>query len=62
MMTSDPSAKPADKPLDPAQQPSGTPRHTGSQRLKKPAPGDLPDAAAAEPVPHEHLPSRSDDN
>ncbi|TFE43889.1 hypothetical protein E2553_01885 [Paraburkholderia dipogonis] len=23
---------------------------------------DVPDAAAAEPVPHEHLPSRSDDN
>jgi hypothetical protein len=23
---------------------------------------DVPDAAEAEPVPHEHLPSRSDDN
>lgn len=31
----------------------------------KPAPdaaGDIRDAAAAEPVPHEPLPSRSDDN
>jgi hypothetical protein len=26
------------------------------------APGDVPDAAEAEPVLHEHLPSRSDDN
>lgn len=25
-------------------------------------PDDVPDAAEAEPVPHEHLPSRSDDN
>jgi hypothetical protein len=25
-------------------------------------PGEVPDAAGAEPVPHEHLPSRSDDN
>ncbi|WP_205969682.1 hypothetical protein [Paraburkholderia sp. Tr-20389] len=54
-MPSDPPAKPAGKPLDPARTSSGKPP-------AKPAKDDLPDAAAAEPVPHEHLPSRSDDN
>ena len=54
-MPSDPSAEPTAKPLDPAQTRSGKPP-------AKPARDDLPDAAAAEPVPHEHLPSRSDDN
>jgi hypothetical protein len=61
-MPSDPSAEPTDKPLDPAQPPSGTTRKTGSQGAAKPAKDNLPDADAAEPVPHEHLPSRSDDN
>ena len=61
-MSSEPSAEPTDKPLDPAQSPSGTPPMTGSQAWVKPAKDDLPDADAAEPVPHEHVPSRSDDN
>jgi hypothetical protein len=54
-MPPDPSAEPKGKPLDPAQTTSGN-------APPKPAPGDVPDADAAEPVPHEHLPSRSDDN
>ncbi|BCG02143.1 hypothetical protein PPGU19_067110 (plasmid) [Paraburkholderia sp. PGU19] len=54
-MPSDPSAEPTAKPLDPAQTTSG-------KQPAKPAKDDLPDADAAEPVPHEHLPSRSDDN
>jgi hypothetical protein len=54
-MPPDPSAEPSGKPLNPAQQSSGKPP-------AKPAKDDLPDANAAEPVPHEHLPSRSDDN
>lgn len=61
-MPSDPSAEPTDKPLDPAPKPSGTTRKSHSQRSQKPAEGDLPNADAAEPVPHEHLPPRSDDN
>ncbi|MHB9836236.1 hypothetical protein Q8F57_015500 [Paraburkholderia terrae] len=54
-MPSDPSAEPTAKPLDPAQNASG-------KQPAKPAKDDVPDADAAEPVPHEHLPSRSDDN
>jgi hypothetical protein len=61
-MPSDPSAEPTDKPLDPAQPPSATTRKTGSPGAGKPATDDLPNADAAEPVPHEHLPPRSDDN
>jgi hypothetical protein len=61
-MPSDPSAEPTEKPLDPAQPPSGVARKTGTQGSAKPARDDLPDADEAEPVPHEHLPSRSDDN
>ena len=57
-MPSDPSGK----PFDPAQPSSGKPRQTGSRGSSKPARNDVPDADAAEPVPHEHLPSRSDDN
>jgi len=54
-MPSEPSAEPTAKPLDPAQNVSG-------KQPAKPAKDDVPDADAAEPVPHEHLPSRSDDN
>ncbi|MEM5338420.1 hypothetical protein [Paraburkholderia azotifigens] len=54
-MPADSSAEPKGKPLDPAQ------TETGKQPAK-PAHDDLPDADAAEPVTHEHLPSRSDDN
>lgn len=61
-MSSDPSAEPSDKPLDPAQSPSGTTHKNGSRGSTKPGNDNLPDAEAAEPVPHEHLPSRSDDN
>ncbi|CAG4903011.1 hypothetical protein R69919_03009 [Paraburkholderia gardini] len=61
-MSSDPSAESTDKPLDPTQPSSGTTRKTGSPGSSNPAKDDLPDADAAEPVPHEHLPVRSDDN
>jgi hypothetical protein len=42
----------------------GVARHQVGQRLnlRRGTPGEVPDAAGAEPVPHEHLPSRSDDN
>ena len=61
-MPSKPSAEPTDKPLDPAQSAPATTRKKGSPAPAKHAKDDLPDADAAEPVPHEHLPSRSDDN
>lgn len=61
-MHSDPSAEPADKPLDPAQPPAARRGETASQGAATPAQNGPPDADAAEPVPHEHLPSRSDDN
>lgn len=61
-MSSYPSAESTDKPLDPAHPSSGTIRKTGSPESTKPAKDDFPDADAAEPVPHEHVPSRSDDN
>lgn len=61
-MPSDPSPRSTDKPLDPAQPSLETTRKTGSPGSSKPAKDDLPDGNAAEPVPHEHLPSRSDDN
>ncbi|ALP66795.1 hypothetical protein AN416_29040 (plasmid) [Paraburkholderia caribensis] len=54
-MPSDPSAEPTAQSLDPAQTVAGT-------QPARPAKDDLPDADAAEPVPHEHLPTRSDDN
>lgn len=61
-MPSDPSAGSTDKPLDPAQLSSRTTRKIDSPGSSIPAKDNLPDANAAEPVPHEHLPSRSDDN
>lgn len=61
-MPSDPSARPADRPLDPVQPSLRTTRKIGSPGSSKPAKDELPDANAAEPVPHEHLPPRSDDN
>ena len=61
-MPPDPSAEPTGKPLDTAQPPSTTTGKTGSQGAAQPAADDLPNADAAEPVPHEHLPPRSDDN
>jgi hypothetical protein len=61
-MPSDPSAEPTDKSLDPAQNPAVTTRKSHSQHVNKSAEDDLPNADAAEPEPHEHLPPRSDDN
>ncbi|WP_087740273.1 hypothetical protein [Paraburkholderia piptadeniae] len=67
-MPSKPSSEPTDKPLDPAQSPTGTKPPTGTKRKAaahapaKTANDDRVDADAAEPEPHEHLPSRSDDN
>ena len=61
-MPSDPSPWSTDKPLDPAQPSLETTRKIDSPGSSKSAKDDLPDANAAEPVPHEHLPSRSDDN
>ncbi|NLP64785.1 hypothetical protein NH14_027305 [Paraburkholderia sacchari] len=61
-MPSNPSAEPTAEHLDPAQSPPGAQPKTGSHAPVKSAKDDLPDADAAEPVPHEHLPSRSDDN
>ncbi|MEX3693111.1 hypothetical protein AB3X91_20600 [Paraburkholderia sp. BR14263] len=61
-MTSNPSSEPTGTPLNPAPTSAGTTRQPDPKGLKNPAPDDLPDADAAEPEPHEHLPSRSDDN
>ncbi|MPW20523.1 hypothetical protein GCT13_27490 [Paraburkholderia sp. CNPSo 3157] len=61
-MPSKPSAEPTDKPLDPAQSPTGTKRKAAAHAPAKTKDADRVDADAAEPVPHEHLPSRSDDN
>lgn len=61
-MTSHPSAEPTGTSRDRAQTSAGTTRQPDPKGLKNPAPNDLPDADAAEPEPHEHLPSRSDDN
>ncbi|MGF6917000.1 hypothetical protein OKW41_003378 [Paraburkholderia sp. UCT70] len=61
-MTSNPSAEPTGTSLDPAQTSAGKTRQPRPKGLKNPAPDDLPNADAAEPEPHEHLPSRSDDN
>lgn len=61
-MPSDPFAEPTDQPLDPAQPSSRATPKTGPPGSSRPTNADLPDADAAEPIPHEHLPSRSDDN
>jgi hypothetical protein len=59
IMSSDPLAAPSAPPRRAAPSPL-----TGIPRSDSPAlaPDDLPDAAAAEPIAHERLPSRSDDN
>jgi hypothetical protein len=54
-MPSDPTSVPAAAPRKPMQSPGGAAPDPQS-------PPDALDADAAEPVPHEHLPSRSDDN
>jgi hypothetical protein len=60
---SDPSAEPTDRtPPSPARSPSSAGPKTGAQGPAKSGKDDLPDADSAEPVPHEHLPIRSDDN
>ncbi|EEA04196.1 hypothetical protein BH160DRAFT_0628 [Burkholderia sp. H160] len=46
----------------PSAEPTGTTRPPDPKGPQKPAPDDLPNADAAEPEPHEHLPTRSDDN
>ncbi|MEM5310408.1 hypothetical protein [Paraburkholderia sp. JHI869] len=65
-MTSHPPAGPTGTAPDAARPSAGTTgqpdRPAGQTGRKNPAPDDLPDADAAEPEPHEHLPSRSDDN
>jgi hypothetical protein len=61
-MTSNSPAEPTGKSLDPAQTSAGQARQPDQKGQQKPAPDDLPNADAAEPEPHEHLPSRSDDN
>jgi hypothetical protein len=57
-MPSDPSAQPTDRPSSP----SSTGSASGAQKPAKPAKDDPPAADSAEPVPHERLPIRSDDN
>lgn len=61
-MTSNPSAEPTGSSRDPAHTSAGKNRQPDPKGPQKPAPDDLPNADAAEPVPHEHLPPRSDDN
>jgi hypothetical protein len=61
-MTPHPSAGQTGTAPDAARPAAGTARQPGPTGLQNPAPDDLPDADAAEPEPHEHLPSRSDDN
>ncbi|MCP3725325.1 hypothetical protein M3I53_19725 [Paraburkholderia sp. CNPSo 3272] len=61
-MTSNPSSEPTGTSLDPAQTSISATGQPDPKGLKNPAPDDLLDADAAEPEPHEHLPSRSDDN
>ncbi|OLL28421.1 hypothetical protein BTH42_26995 [Burkholderia sp. SRS-W-2-2016] len=61
-MPSKPSAESTGTSADHAQNPGGTTRQPDPKGRQNPAPDDLPDADAAEPVPHEHLPPRSDDN
>lgn len=65
-MSPDPTSRPVHRRI-------GLPTHTiqhgvapdanqPDQKSSPSAPGDALDAAAEEPVPHEHLPPRSDDN
>jgi hypothetical protein len=61
-MPSGPSTKSTDKPRNPAHPSAKTTRKAAPPGSSKPAKDNVPDANAAEPVPHEHLPSRSDDN
>ncbi|WP_081771950.1 hypothetical protein [Paraburkholderia nodosa] len=61
-MTSHPFAGPTVTAPDAARPTAGTTRQPGPTGLQNPASDDLPDADAAEPEPHQHLPSRSDDN
>lgn len=61
-MTSDPSAEPTGKPLDPAKTSAGTSGAPDPKNRQKPSKDDLPNADAAEPEPHEHLPPRSFEN
>ena len=61
-MPSNPSAEPTHEPLDPAHSLSNTSSKTGSQGPVKSAKDGLLDVDLAEPVSHEHLPIRSDDN
>ncbi|WP_233850179.1 hypothetical protein [Paraburkholderia sp. HD33-4] len=61
-MTSNPSAEPTGTSPDPAQTSAGTTSKPDPKGPQNAAPDDLPNADAAEPEPHEHLPSRSDDN
>jgi hypothetical protein len=63
-MPSNPTTRPIRRPGLPNHLVHGVMPGTRSP-APKPAPvppADVPDAAEAEPVPHEHLPSRSDDN
>lgn len=64
IMPSTPTIQPTHRPGIPDHPVRGVTPGTRSPAYQS-APGtkaDLPDAAQAEPVPHEHLPSRSDDN
>ncbi|RZF31281.1 hypothetical protein EVC45_02170 [Paraburkholderia sp. UYCP14C] len=61
-MTSNPSAEPTGTSHDPARTSAGMTGKPDPKAPQNPAPDDLPNADAAEPEPHEHLPSRSDDN
>jgi hypothetical protein len=63
-MPSDPTTRPIHRPGLPDHPVHGVTPGTKSPAPKATpgAPGDVPDAAEAEPVLHEHLPSRSDDN
>ncbi|RDJ97724.1 hypothetical protein DLM46_36365 [Paraburkholderia lacunae] len=63
-MPSNPTTRPSHRPGLPNHASHGVMPDTGAP-APKPAPrtpDNVPDAAEAEPVPHEHLPSRSDDN
>jgi hypothetical protein len=63
-MPSNPTTRPVHRPGLPDH-----PVHGVTPDTRPPAPepvpgnpGEIPDAVGAEPDPHEHLPSRSDDN
>ncbi|MCP3721292.1 hypothetical protein [Paraburkholderia sp. CNPSo 3281] len=63
-MTSNPSSESTGTgtSLEPAQTSTSTTVQPDPKGWQNPAADDLPDADAAEPEPHEHLASRSDDN